>query len=907
MATQQEILEAQQYLTQLKGSQLNQDPNRDWAAFDDYTTKLEAENRLAEQAAKPKETIFDKLKNVSSSFLTKGLGTVNPLIGLLSQSGTVQKAVGDFALGAAKTVPGTALGALGLVDVATKKLGGTPISEMTTPEVKSLEQTISKTEGGAQQAGYVAGEIAQFLMPVPGLEKAKAAGLIPRIATEAAEAGLKTAVQKGDVDKDVKTNALIAAAFPALGAGLKSVAPLASPTLKAVGEKIQNVIVKPNAKDIEKGFNVENIKKYDLGGTLSEMFEKANKRLNEYWGELQTKLQSAKNKGANVDLFESFYKTLDDLKKSKGKDFGDLNAIKRVTDNLASEIDEVSNKTGIVDILEAQNVKQGAGTKGAWVFGSADPDASAKEIVYDIFYSNLKKQIDEIAAQVGDEGINEINKKLSEIIPIKSALIRRMPVEERNQVLGLISNMSLLGSLFNPKALVLFGVDKLLKSGRFADFLLKASENAKNLKNVTGKAGSPVSRVFGGSVENPSSFGLGIEDVSKKPGFKSPAVGEAALIQEAKKYNSAEEFVNKQIPVFHGSRVPLKRFSNKKGGVFFTSEYADATGYSGGAENVYEGYLNFKKPLIIDAKGAKWDKLNTKYGKSTQEVIGKAEKDGYDGVVFKNIVDNVMDTEGMGKSTVYYAYKPEDAFLNESQLTDIWNKAHKKPPQSSKQNLTNQTTQTKTKNNLNIESFNNPAMGEIANYEKIKPLAIKTQTEINDIANKMINKYGGQLSDPGIKTKQSYTRKVMDELGGDETKITDTARNSIVHSDSERIYNIVKDDLKLKNKLVKSDYKFHETNGLGFQGGNIRVKGKSGIVGEIQVVSPEMVFAKESSDIAKSILGEVKYKEMLDKFGDIGGKGHKYYEDWRIIEDKTSKEAMRLAQDSKDYYKQFLK
>lgn len=528
MATQQEILEAQQYLAQLKGSQLNQDPNRDWAAFDDYTTKLEAENRLAEQAAKPKETIFDKLKNVSSSFLTKGLGTVNPLIGLLSQSGTVQKAVGDFALGAAKTVPGTALGALGLVDVATKKLGGTPISEMTTPEEKSLEQTISKPEGGAQQAGYAAGEIAQFLMPVPGLEKAKAAGLIPRIATEAAEAGLKTAVQKGDVDKDVKTNALIAAAFPALGAGLKSVAPLASPTLKAVGEKIQNVIVKPNAKDIEKGFNVENIKKYDLGGTLSEMFEKVNKRLNEYWGELQTKLQSAKNKGANVDLFEIFYKTLDDLKKSKGKDFGDLNAIKRVTDNLASEIDEVSNKTGIVDILEAQNVKQGAGTKGAWVFGSADPDASAKEIVYDIFYFNLRKQIDETAAQVGDEGINEINKKLSEIIPIKSALIRRMPVEERNQVLGLISNMSLLGSLFNPKALALFGVDKLLKSGRFADFLLKASENAKNLKNVTGEAGSPVSRVFGGSVENPSSFGLGIEDVSKKPGFKSPAVGETA-------------------------------------------------------------------------------------------------------------------------------------------------------------------------------------------------------------------------------------------------------------------------------------------------------------------------------------------------------------------------------------------
>lgn len=150
------------------------------------------------------------------------------------------------------------------------------------------------------------------------------------------------------------------------------------------------------------------------------------------------------------------------------------------------------------------------------------------------------------------------------------------------------------------------------------------------------------------------------------------------LAQEARKYKSAEEFVKAQPIVYHGSPIELKQFHDKSG-VFFTNSMEDASGFGGNPDHVYEGYLNFKKPLVIDAKGAKWDELNTKYGKSTREVIGNAQKDGYDGVVFKNIVDNVADTTDVGgESTIYYAYKPKSAFLNESQLTDFYKKVNKK-------------------------------------------------------------------------------------------------------------------------------------------------------------------------------------------------------------------------------------
>lgn len=168
--------------------------------------------------------------------------------------------------------------------------------------------------------------------------------------------------------------------------------------------------------------------------------------------------------------------------------------------------------------------------------------------------------------------------------------------------------------------------------------------------------------------------------MTKKPKLKLKKTAEDTLVEKAKKYKSAEEFKKSQKIVYHGSPVPLKSFSNKKGGVFFTEEYADATGFAGSPDNVYEGYLNFDKPLVIEANGAKWDKLNTKYGKSTQEVISNAKKDGYDGVIFKDIIDNVADDAESGlPGTIYYAYKPKDAFLNDSQVKDIWNQANKKP------------------------------------------------------------------------------------------------------------------------------------------------------------------------------------------------------------------------------------
>ena len=149
------------------------------------------------------------------------------------------------------------------------------------------------------------------------------------------------------------------------------------------------------------------------------------------------------------------------------------------------------------------------------------------------------------------------------------------------------------------------------------------------------------------------------------------------LIQEAKKYKTAEEFVKKQPIVYHGTSANLKQFNNKQG-VFFTDDLMNAEGYAGG-ENIYEGYLNLKNPLVIDAKGALHRELKTPYGKTTREIVANVDSTKYDGVIFKNIKDSwIDDADADTPSTIYFAFKPKDAFLNESQLTDIWKKANNK-------------------------------------------------------------------------------------------------------------------------------------------------------------------------------------------------------------------------------------
>jgi hypothetical protein len=390
----------------------------------------------------------------------------------------------DVLKGAGKGILSSAYGMGSLLEKTSAKIFGQP----TLTKVLTGKDEISKPnyivpQNTAEKLGFGAEKIAEFLAPanvsskvsnaikgaklltkVPGLIK-KATPLIGKMATEAGLVGGQTTVQQGEFNDTAKVSAIIASAFPALGK-------LGTGILGATGKKIQETVIKPSLADVKNGFKVENVNKYNLGGGLKTMLVKTTNKLNEFSGKLKSSLADSKDV---VDLADVYYDTAADLLKDKTKNFGNIKAINRVLTSLADELDNVA--PGLkVDLSQATNIKRGAGTKGSWVYGSADPDATAVETVYNAFYHKLKVTIE----QKGTPAIKEINKQLSELIPIQNAILRRIPIAERNNLLSLTDNIGLFASVFDPRALALIGAKKLSMSGNFANILLKANELIKN-------------------------------------------------------------------------------------------------------------------------------------------------------------------------------------------------------------------------------------------------------------------------------------------------------------------------------------------------------------------------------------------------------------------------------------------
>lgn len=121
---------------------------------------------------------------------------------------------------------------------------------------------------------------------------------------------------------------------------------------------------------------------------------------------------------------------------------------------------------------------------------------------------------------------------------------------------------------------------------------------------------------------------------------------------DAENSSKVVDYNGEPLPVYHGTNSePFVVFYD---GSFFTDDYMNADGYASG-EMIYEVFLNIKKPLIINARGRKWDNLKNKYGNSTRDIASELDMDKYDGVIFNNINDNWFDDEMGGTQNVYFS------------------------------------------------------------------------------------------------------------------------------------------------------------------------------------------------------------------------------------------------------------
>lgn len=165
-------------------------------------------------------------------------------------------------------------------------------------------------------------------------------------------------------------------------------------------------------------------------------------------------------------------------------------------------------------------------------------------------------------------------------------------------------------------------------------------------------------------------------------------------------------------------------------------------------------------------------------------------------------------------------------------------------------------------------------------------------------------KYSGTCSPLNYKTAESIRRKIFAERNDDPNftpaKLKDVVRTTIVAS-RDNIQSIIRELSGNKDFLR---WKPQNTE-LGYTGNIINMRGYNGVIEEIQVNTPKMIYAKEPPKIAKSIIGETAWNTIKKETGLEGGLGHKYYERYRII-DKESEEAQRLISLSVAYYSHFV-
>lgn len=160
-----------------------------------------------------------------------------------------------------------------------------------------------------------------------------------------------------------------------------------------------------------------------------------------------------------------------------------------------------------------------------------------------------------------------------------------------------------------------------------------------------------------------------------------------------------------------------------------------------------------------------------------------------------------------------------------------------------------------------------------------------------------------------IKSQERALQKVVEEEGGDATNLRDLARNSLVPLTPESMQaSVARMDEILKEVTDSGLYgrkKIQEPEKFSGYGGTIyNIETPNGLVAEIQIVEPGMLYGKMLPEDSLNILGKDLIDEIKASSGLEPGVGHELYEQLRSlsIAELEGPKGQALMQESVDYY-----
>lgn len=174
--------------------------------------------------------------------------------------------------------------------------------------------------------------------------------------------------------------------------------------------------------------------------------------------------------------------------------------------------------------------------------------------------------------------------------------------------------------------------------------------------------------------------------------------------------------------------------------------------------------------------------------------------------------------------------------------------------------------------------------------------------EIDLLGKELARKHKGYVTPINYKSADSITRKVTTELKGAVYDVKDSVRNTIIVPKGQM--NTAIKDMTKDSRFIRVKRQLHDTDPMGYSGVISNVRAKNGVIGEVQLNTDKMIYAKNSPSSAQKLIGKKRWNEIRKETGLEGGLGHKYYEEWRVLPPESLK-AIELTEKSKAYYSNF--
>jgi hypothetical protein len=284
------------------------------------------------------------------------------------------------------------------------------------------------------------GRLGEGIVAIPKLGPALARlpSLVKMPLSGATQAAVGSAADQGNVTPEAVGMGLgLGALAPIAGKGLGALARAAGADvgnfLKKQAARNVNIELRPAQRMTNAGYYAENALKHGLVGKPRDIAEQSQVVLSDL--NRQAK-EIGKSSTETVNIPTLIAKARGEF--SRESNVHDYDKIQTFIDDLDANYRKAYPSADI-PLADAMELRTQIGDKAAWVGARdrggmvSDPDADWKEEIFNRLYNDIK---DEIHAKGGAE-LQAINRKQSEIIPVRQTALRRMPIAESNNRVGL--------------------------------------------------------------------------------------------------------------------------------------------------------------------------------------------------------------------------------------------------------------------------------------------------------------------------------------------------------------------------------------------------------------------------------------------------------------------------------------